>query len=178
MECILPKNKDFSYDGLIWIFLMIFLSMLSLSMLTKDTQKQYGAVSFGVFPAFNATDSQSRIFDQHRLHGQLSAIIVMDQVLPQDISLYLHKLSQSTSIGKKHLKNLVLANHINTGSSDRWVKYLTLNETEFRKINNWRRGVFKDGIILVDQNGVIRGVFDLEDKLERLNFEGAVRGIL
>jgi hypothetical protein len=33
-------------------------------------------------------------------------------------------------------------------------------------------------VILVDQNGVIRGVFDLQEKAQRLLFEGAVKGIL
>lgn len=177
MDLTFPKNKDLAYDGLVWFFLLLFLSMLSLSMLTRDAQKQYGAVSFGVFPAFNAKDRQGRSFDQHRLHGQLSTIIATDQVLQEDISLYLHKLSQSTSIGKKHLKNLVLINQVN-GSSDQWVQYLTLDEPEFNKISHWRDKFFKEGVILVDQNGIIRGVFDLEDKLERLNFEAAVRGIL
>ncbi len=177
MDSTFPKNKDLAYEGLVWVFLMIFLSMLSLSMLNRDARKQYGAVSFGVFPAFNAKDSQGRPFNQHRLHGQLSTIIMTDHVLQEDISLFLRKLSQSTSIGKKYLMNLVLINHAN-GSSNSWVQYLMLNEIEFKKINNWRKGLFKDGIILVDQNGIIRGVFDLEDKLERLNFEAAVRGIL
>lgn len=177
MDSTFTKNKDFSYDVLFWFFLLLFLSMLSLSMLTKDAQKQYGAVSFGIFPAFGAIDSQGKVFDQHRLHGQLSAIIVTDQVLQEDISLYLRKLSQSTSIGKKHLKNLVLINHAN-GSSDQWVQYLTLDEPEFNKISLWKNKFLKEGIILVDQNGIIRGVFDLKDKLERLNFEAAVRGIL
>ena len=176
MDSIFPKNKDFSYDILVWVFLMIFLSMLSLSMLTRDIQKQYGAVSFGVFPAFSAIDDQGKPFDHYRLHGQLSAIIVTDQT-SEDISLYLHKLSQATSRGKKYLKGLVLVTQVK-GQSDQWVEYLTLNEDEFKKISGWKNRLFKNGVILVDQNGVIRGVFDLEEKLERLNFEGAVKGIL
>lgn len=160
-----------------WVFLMVFLSLLSFSMLTRDTQKQYGAVSFGVFPDFYAVDSRGERFDRHRLHGQLSVIVVTDQVLPRDIPLYLQKLSLATSRGKKHLKSLVLTNRGN-GVSGLRMQYLELDQAGFDKINRWRKGLFKDGVILVDQNGVIRGVFDLENKLERLNFEGAVKGIL
>lgn len=177
MDSAFPKSKDFSYDGLVWIFLMMFLSMLSSSMLTKDVHRQYGAMSFGVFPMFHALDSQGKSFDQHRLYGQLSAIIVTDEALKEDTLLYVHKLSQATSRGKKFLKGLVLVNKVK-GVSDQWIEYLTLNEAEFKKINEWGKGLFKDGIILVDQNSVIRGVFDLQDKLQRINFEGAVKGIL
>lgn len=177
MDITISGKKDLTLDRLFWFFLIAFLAMLSHSMLTRDSQKQYGAVAFGVFPAFKAVDSREEPFDQHRLHGQLSAIIVTDQTLPEDISLYLQKLSQSTSMGKKYLKSLILGNQ-HDRPSDQWVQYLTFAESEFKKINEWRKGLFKDGVILVDQNGVIRGVFDLEDKLERLNFESAVRGIL
>ena len=176
MDSTFPKNKDFSCDIWAWISLMIFLPILSFSMLTRDIQKQYGAVSFGIFPAFSAIDSRGNPFDQHRLHGQLSAVIVSNQ-MPEDILVYVHKLSQATSRGKKYLKGLVLASQ-GEGRSDQWVEYLTLNEDEFKKISGWKNRLFKDGVILVDQNSVVRGVFDLEEKLERLNFEGAVKGIL
>jgi hypothetical protein len=177
MSVTLAAKKDLTYDGLSWIFLMIFLSMLSFSMLTRDMEKQYGAVSFGVFPAFHALDSVGEGFDQHRLHGQLSAIVVTDYDLPQDIMSYLQKLSQATSRGTKQLRSFVLVHQV-SGVSNQWMQYLKLDEAGFNTINSWRKGLFKDGVILVDQNGVIRGVFDLENKLERFNFEGAVKGIL
>lgn len=177
MDATFPKNKDLTYDGLVWFFLICFLAMLAMLMLTRDAQKQYGAVTFGVFPTFEARDNLGQLFDQHRLHGQLSAVIVTDQPLAEDISLYLHKLSQATAGGKKYLRSLILTDQT-PGSSDQWVQYLTLTPEQFQIINRWKKGLFTDGIILVDQSGVIRGVFNMDDKLERLNFEGAVRGIL
>lgn len=177
MESTFSRNKDSSYDRLVWFFLMLFLSMLSLLMLTRDSQKQYGAMSFGVFPEFSAIDSQKKTFDQHRLRGQVSAIIITNQILPDDITFYLHKLFQATARGKKYLNGLVLTQQAK-GMSDQRVQYLTLSEKEYQKLNDCQEGKFKGSVILVDQNGVIRGIFDLRDKTQRLNFEGAVRGIL
>lgn len=177
MNTILYKQKIQPFDRAAWAVAMIILASLAFFMLARDARKQYGAVAFGVFPSFEALDSHGRPFDQHRLHGQLSAIIVTEQPLPQDIYLYLHKLSQVTARGKKNLKGLVLV-HQSAMDSDQWIEYMKLDEDDFKNIRLWKEGLFKDGIILVDQNGVVRGVFNLQDKWERMNFEGAVKAIL
>jgi hypothetical protein len=177
MDATYSENKILARDGLLWSVVMVALAALAFFMLTRDAQKQYGAVSFGVFPAFKAVDSQGKPFDEHRLHGRLTAIVVTDQALPNDLSLFLHKLSQATSGGKKYLKSLVLVDKP-VGISDRWVEYMVLEKEEFARIDAWKEGLFKGEVILVDQNGVVRGVFDITDKLQRLNFEGAVKGIL
>lgn len=156
---------------------MVVLAAVAFILLVRDSRQQYGAVAFGVFPAFRAIDSRGEVFDQHRLHGQLSAIIVADRAPSPDILLYLRKLSQATSHGTKYLNGLVLARR-SDGLCDQWVRYLTLNEADFERVNAWKEQGFKDGVILVDQNGVIRGVFDVAEKLERLNLEAAVKGIL
>ena len=177
MNSILSRKESFDFDRLAWLFLMMFLAMVAFVLLSRDSQKQYGAVAFGVFPEFQAIDGQRKAFDHHHLHGQLSVMIVTDQILPQDISLYLHKLSQATSMGKKYLKGIVLT-HQAQGISDQWLRYLTLSKEDYQKLNDWKENKFKGDVILVDQNGVIRGVFDLWDNAQRLNFEGAVKGIL
>ena len=177
MDATYSENKILARDGLLWSVVMVALAALAFFMLTRDAQKQYGAVSFGVFPEFKAVDSQGKPFDQHRLHGRLTAIVVTDQALPNDLSLFLHKLSQATASGKKYLKSLVMVDEP-IGISDQWVEYMVLEKEEFARIDAWKEGLFKGEVILVDQNGVVRGVFDITDKLQRLNFEGAVKGIL
>ena len=171
------SQKDLTYDRLFWILAIALLVMLAHAMLVRDSQKQYGAVAFGSFPAFTTIDTQGEPFDQHHLHGQLSAIIITQQTLPEDIALYLHKLSQVTAMGKKYLRTLVLINQPTEGHSDPTIQYLKINQDDFRALQKWST-TFKDGIFLVDQNGVVRGVFNIVDKLERISFESAVKAIL
>ena len=179
MEGVLTKNinGNLARDRFLWVIFILFMASLAFFMLWRDSQKQYGAIAYGGFPAFVAVDSDGKLFDEHKLQGQLSAVIVTDEPLAGDIALYLHKLSQATALGKKYLKTMVLINGM-SGPSDKWVGYLTIQPDGFDKIVRWKDNLFKKGVILVDQNGIIRGIFDLEDKLERLNFESAVRGIL
>lgn len=176
-DMTLGRKKDLAYDGICWFFVVVFLSMLAWSMMQRDVQKQYGAVAFGNFPAFVSTDSSGKLFDQHQLHGQLSVVIISEGVVSEEVLGYLRKLSQATAQGRKYLNSLVFVAK-GPGLSDKWVRYLTLDGRSYPMIVDWKNGVFKKGVILVDQNAVIRGVFDLEDKMDRLNFEGAVRGIL
>lgn len=173
---ITVSRKDLTFDGLFWFFLIAFLSMLALGMLTRDAKKQFGTLSFGTFPAFHAITQDGQVFDEHKLHGKLWAVVISSAPLPEDINQYLHKLSQSTSMGRKYLTSLVLTNQSGL-LSDQRLQYMTVSPGEFQKISEWKK-TFKDGVILVDQNAVIRGVFNMEDKLERINFEAAVRGIL
>jgi hypothetical protein len=177
LKVALLRMNKFFLDGLSWIFLMFILSFIALTLLLRDAHKQYGAISFGVFPEFTAVDPQGRGFDQHRLKGQLSAVIISDDAVPDDVIVYLHRMSQLTASGKKYLKSLILTAHAK-GVSDQWFKYLTLSPEEFTKLYNWKSRQFKSGVILIDQDKVVRGVFDINDKSQRLNFESAVRGIL
>lgn len=177
MELTAPRDKNLFIDGLCWIGAMLILAGIAFFLLSRETQKHYGTVAFGGFPDFEAVETNGKTFDQHRLHGQLSAIVVADQNISKDTILYLHKLSQGTAAGKKYLHNLIMSNKP-LGVSDQWVQHLILTEVDLTRIQEWKEKLFKEGVILVDQNGIIRGVFDLEDKLDRINFEGAVRGIL
>lgn len=173
-------SRNLKNDIFLWILIICILISISFYMLVRDAKKQYGTLSFGTFPEFHSIDPQGKNFDQHRLHGQLSAIIITDQQIPQDIVNYLRKLSQASAMGKKYLTSLIISkNKLNlTDLPERSIQYLTLNDDDFNKMKSWKNQLFKEGIILVDQNGVIRGIFNIEDKLDRLNFEGAVRGIL
>lgn len=177
MEGNQPKTKNLAYDALVWFFLICFLAILALGMLIRDAKKQYGVVSFGTFPVFEATDPAGKRFNQHRLHGQLSAVAVSDEFVRPDYLLYLKKLSLSTAMGTKYLHVLILTDQAAPATCD-GCQYLTLDSTQYQQIEKWRSSLFKEGFILVDQNGIIRGVFNLDDKLDRMNFEGAVKGIL
>lgn len=170
-----PKT-DFGTERWLWIGLMALLAVIAFLLLARDSRKQYGAVSFGVFPEFNAADERGAPYDHHRLKGQLSAIIVTDQPLPEDTVVYLRKLSRTSSHGNKYLHGLILTRHA-LQISDPWLQDLILSAPEYQRLDEWKNK-FRGEVILVDQNGVVRGVFDLQDKLQRLNFEGAVRGIL
>ncbi len=169
-----PNTK---YDPLIWVCLIFVLATLSYAMLVRDSKKQYGALAFGNFPEFTSVESNGIKFDQHRFHEQLSAVIIGDDPPAEEILSYLEKISQVTAMGRKYLHSLIFVSQ-NSQPSNQWVQYLTLEEEPLKKLKEWRKGLFKEGIILVDQNGIIRGIFDLEDKLDRINFEGAVKGIL
>lgn len=177
MTTVAYRKKQLVWDRLFWSFFVCFLAALAFFMLARDARKQYGAVSFGVFPEFRAVDNRGQMYDQHQLKGQLSVVILTDEEIPDDISIYLQKLSQATAFGQKYLRGLILTLH-SAGPSDRWLRYLTLTPQEYQSLTNWSGNRFKDRVILIDQNGAIRGIFDLQDKLQRLNFEGAVRAIL
>ena len=177
MELTAPRSKSLFVDGLCWTGAMLVLAGIAFFLLSREAQKHYGTIAFGGFPDFEAVETSGKNFDQHRLHGQLSAVVVADQNISKDTLLYLHKLSQGTAVGRKYLHNLIMSNEPQ-GVSDQWVQHLILTEAHLARILEWREKLFKKGVILVDQNGIIRGGFNIDDKLDRINFEGAVRGIL
>ena len=127
MELTVQKNKNLFYDGLLWLGAMIVLAGIAFFLLSRETQKHYGAVAFGGFPDFEAFETSGKPFDQHRLHGQLSAVVVSDQNLSENTIVYLNKLSQGTAHGKKYLHNLILANEAR-GISDQRVQFLILKK--------------------------------------------------
>jgi hypothetical protein len=177
MTTTVIHDRDLSADRRFWMVLMTILAVIAFFLLSRDARNNYGAVAYGVFPEFTSVDSSGNSFDHHRLKGQLSVILINDQIISEDISLYLHRFSQVTAMGRKYLHALVITDGI-PGISDKVVQYLSISKEDFLRLSTWREDQFKGDVILVDQNGVIRGVFDLQEKAQRLLFEGAVKGIL
>jgi hypothetical protein len=170
-------SRQLMQDALGWFFLVVFLGLLAFAMMKRDVSKQYGTLAFGNMPPFQGRDCQGELMDVHKMHGRLTVVMIGQEEYPLHIKTYLYKLAQATVMGKKQLYQWVLLDQPQQGC-DKNLKYITLPTDKFQEIHSWRERTFKKGVLLIDQNAVIRGVFDLNDKLERMKFESAVKAIL
>ncbi len=170
----MTNNINLKTDRNIWISLILLLSVISFFLLWREGHKQFGSIAYGVFPEFQAVDAQGQPFNQHALKHNLSAIVMPDQAKQIEID-YLRHLATVTAQGRRYLKVLVFQNV--KSIDDKFVRYLSLSLDDQARLREWQKR-FQAGVILVDQDKVVRGVFNIDDKLERLKFEAAVGAIL
>ena len=171
----MAKTVDLTADRNIWIGLVLCLSVIAFFLLWREGHKQFGSIAYGVFPEFTAVDAQGQPYNQHALKNNLSAV-VMDEKTPTEVIDYLRRFATVTAQGRRYLKVLVFYKP-QGAIDDKFVRFLGVSSVDQEALKKWHQR-FQSGVILVDQDKVVRGVFNVDDKLERLKFEAAVGAIL
>ncbi len=169
----MAQGLNLRADRNFWIGLILILSVVAFFLLWREGHKQFGTIAYGVFPEFQAFDTQGQPFNQHALKHNLSVVVMAGAAKPNEID-YLRHLAKVTAQGRRYLKVLVFE----PGKmDDKFVRYLRISDADQERLQEWQQR-FQAGVILVDQDKVVRGVFNIDEKLERLKFEAAVGAIL
>lgn len=119
-------------DAIIWIGIMCLAAIIAFTLLKRDSQRHFGAVSYGAFP-------------DHDFKSQVSVAILLG---PQTGSMVLEQaydVQRMTATGKRKM------NVISYNDAPKNI------ETAFK-----HAGAQRDTqVLLIDQNTIIRGVYDL-----------------
>ena len=167
------KPKTLFVDAIIWIFLMILAAVVAFGLLRRDAQKSFGAISFGAFPQFRLQATNGQSFDNHHLKGHVWAIHRGSNSKVFDVASRLALIDQKTALGKRHLFILTFLD--NPGLSFEPIvpsQYILLG-TPQQVQNIFSRGtaIGDEYVLLVDQNGIIRGSYDLSSSDSLRSFQ-------
>ncbi len=162
----MTKQKSLSFDAAIWVIFLIITSTTAFALLQRDKNRHFGAVSYGAFPQFSLKSTQGSFFDDHRMKSQVWLIHTAPSAAQaMAIAKRLSEIEQSTASGKRHasiltfsgenavlLKSLLPSHYIVVGSPQ-----------EMATIFSFSKNMDENNVLLVDQNGIIRGQYNMND---------------
>ncbi len=157
------KTRALTFDAIAWIVLMVIAAAVAFCLLQRDKQRNFGAVSFGSFPQFKLKTITGEDFDEHHIKAHVWAIHAGSSAANTlAMAQQLSTIEQQTASGKRHfyvltfspenspiLKPLIPYHYIVVGDQ----KQIAAIFSVFGRLND-------DSVLLVDQNGIIRGKYD------------------
>jgi hypothetical protein len=175
------KLKPLTVDIIVWIILMILCACVAFGLLQRDKQRNFGAVSYGTFPAFELKTPQGLPFNYHIMKSRVWAVHQSSSSFQAaKMAKRISEIEQSTASGKRHLYILTFAAGdpalLKALSSSH---YIVVGESQdISSIFSFTRSMSDNDVILVDQNGVIRGQYDFEDVDQYRRFKRDLLSIL
>ncbi|MBI4309798.1 MAG: hypothetical protein HY591_05655 [Candidatus Omnitrophica bacterium] len=159
------KPKSPALDAVLWVVLMALAAAAAFGLLQRDKQRHFGAVSFGVFPEFRLKTAQGADFDYHQIKSRVWAVhAASSAVNAMSMARRLTAIEQLAASGKRHLYILTFSN-----TSSPILKPLMPfhhiimgDQKEISSIFSFSEKFNENNVLLVDQNGIIRGQYDFD----------------
>ena len=159
------KQKSLKKDAFIWVLLMGLACIIAFSLLKRDKERNFGAVSFGSFPEFELNTIEGKPFNHHLMRNHVWAVHTAsseEQLIAT--AKRLEFVRKSTASGKRHL-------YILSFTTSRSSILRPLNAGHFIVIGKQSKltsifsssRVNENSVVLVDQNGIIRGQYNVAD---------------
>ena len=167
-------QKSLLPDVVIWLVLMALAATTAFVLLRRDMQRHFGAVSFGSFPEFRLPTVDKGYLDHHLLKGHVWAVHAgSSPIALMSMAARLCTIEQLTASGKRHLYVLTLSDAASPVLKPRIpFHYIAISGAQKRSSMFSSFGkVNEDTVFLVDQNGVVRGRYDINDFQEFRNFQ-------
>ncbi len=169
-------------DRLFWPVFLLVLVCISFCLMVRDARQKFGAVSFGAFPHFWASNAQGVPFSPRRLKGEVSAVqfCLHADGCPEVYTQYLAKLSQRTSRAKRSLRIIHFRDDANIRKfpMGAYRQDWAINPSQASVLAGILGELSPEKIFLVDHNGIIRGAYNLSETQERLRLEANLRALL
>lgn len=157
------RTRSLTFDAMAWVALMVIAAAVAFCLLQRDKQRNFGAVSFGSFPQFKLKTLDGRDFDEHQIKAHVWAVHAGSSAAnASTMAQQLSTIEQQTASGKRRfyvltfspenspvLRSLIPYHYIVVGDQ----KQIAAIFSVFGKLND-------DSVLLVDQNGIIRGKYD------------------
>lgn len=174
-------NKDLRFDAFVWVMIILAASAIAFGLLRRDAARSFGAVAFGSLPAFRIPTVGKGFVDDHMSKGHVWAIHTASSSEGlMRMADRLSEISKRTASGKRQMFVLSVSDSISSGLSPMFTYHFIAlaNPQEMTSIFG-NLGVFTDdSVLLVDQNGVIRGKYDFSDIQGFKNFQRDMMRIL
>lgn len=158
------------FDKFIWLGLILLAALCAFLMLKRDANRQFGAVSYGAFPAFHLSQSNGGVIDHHWLKGKVwvihSAKTTQAAML---MANQLYDLAQQTASGKRRFYLLTLEQEAVGQLHSLGAQHFIAQSDQalLKKLEDMMVLEKGEGIILVDQNGIIRGYYGLNHEFSK-----------
>ena len=174
------SSKSLKTDAILWVLLMCLAAAAAFVMLYRDSHRRFGAVSYGSFPEFEATTVDSGTFNKHRLKAQVWAVVRTQAAGSETVLKQIFEVQRMTISGKRHMNIL-------TFGADPAVLALPLSKFHIRipaltpaiEAAFVRAGAKQEGqILLLDQDAIIRGVYDFSSPDDFRSFRQDVTRLL
>ena len=170
----MKRRKSLTFDAVLWVALMVLAAATAFNLLQRDKQRHFGAVSFGSFPEFQLKTPQGVSFDRHQIKGYVWAVHAAASATDaMDMAKRLSTIEHMTASGKRHLNILTFS-----GSNSPALKqlmpfhYIVVgDQTEIASIFSSAGNLSDNSVLLVDQNGVMRGKYDFKSVDEYRSFQ-------
>ncbi len=176
----MSSGKTLKTDAMIWALIMCLAAVAAFVMLYRDSHRRFGAVSYGSFPDFEAATAGSETFNKHRLKAQVWAVMRTQAAGSEGVLRQVIEVQRMTISGKRHMNVL-------TFGADPSVLALPPNKFHVRipsltpaiEAAFVRAGAQKEGqVLLLDQDAIIRGVYDLSSPDDFRSFRQDVTRLL
>lgn len=159
-------KKDLRNEAIAWVLVMVAASALAFGMLRRDAERSFGAVAFGSVPPFRLATVGKGFADEHLIRGHVWAVhTAQSNSTLMVMAGQLTEISKRTASGKRQLYVLSVSDAISPDLSPLIPShYIVLANAQERSALLGVFGNFsKDTVMLVDQNGVVRGKYDFAD---------------
>jgi hypothetical protein len=174
------KTKSLQFDIVCWIFVMVLAGVIAFSLLQRDKNRQFGSIAYGGLPRFSLKTIEDKDFDYLKLKRAVWAIHMGSSREGEHLASELSQVAQATASGKRHLNILTFIpeeyqwrrpvhpfQHVLRGTTQE------LNHI-FGKLNMNKQDI----VLLVDQDGTIRGRFDFSSPDDFRRFRQDLMSIL
>lgn len=177
----MKNSPNLRLDAIVWGVIMVLAALTAFSLLKRDADRHFGAMSFGAFPQFSLKTTDGSFLDHHLLKGRVWVVhAAMDSQKASALAQELVAIANRTASGKRYLNVLSMlesdALHIDSFGKFHYIVHIGPSERGFI-LSTF--GARRDGIVLlVDQNSVIRGRYDVKDVDGLRSFQGDLLKIL
>lgn len=157
-----PKSASLFIDGVVWILILILAAIIAFTLMSRDLHAQFGAISYGSFPKFKLNTIEGKLFDDHEMKGHVWAVHLGKD--GQSFRAMANALAQEAKVtwtDKRHLFVLSLVDNKLEGFKPLvYSHYIVPGSTlDIKRIQTLLGSEDEESIFLVDQNGIIRGIY-------------------
>lgn len=174
------KTPDLKRDALCWIVLLLLAAVIAFSLLKRDKERNFGAVSFGAFPEISLKKIGGGEFNHHLMKSRLWAVhTALSEERLMKAAGQLKMVMDLTASGKRHMYLLSLTpsqSPILRPLND-WHYIVHADQERLKSIFSFLR-MGDNMVVLVDQNGIIRGAYNIDDVDDYRKFQKDVMRIL
>ena len=177
----MTKSKSLTIDAIIWIVFLALAAIVAFNLLQRDKERHFGAVAYGGFPSFHLKTIQGDDFDEHHIKAHVWVVhTAASEPSAMAMARRLSAIEQLTASGKRHfyiltfvssaspiLKPVIPAHYIVVGEPKKIDAILAS-----------AGGASEGKVFLVDQDGIIRGKYDLDNVDEFRSFQQDILRIL
>jgi|ETNmetMinimDraft_8_1059916.scaffolds.fasta_scaffold08644_4 cytochrome oxidase Cu insertion factor (SCO1/SenC/PrrC family) len=170
------KMSESKKTILAWVFLITLGSLTGISIIFRDVSNGFGTVTFGSIAPFELQTNSNEIFSSKELSGRvwvghtindyctaedecISALKMFAPIYEElkgddDVKILSFMINESSLIANMYIQSLP--------SSNNW-EILVASEDYEKHLNSYMNYNSSNAFI-VDQNGIIRGIYDIQSK--------------
>lgn len=174
-------RKSLKVDAMIWVLLLVMAAMIAFVLLERDKNRNFGAVAFGGFPQFKLNTTDGDYLDVPRMKSRVWAVhTARHDEKALNVAKRLAIVEQLTTSGKRHLNILtVLSSEHSTLKPVIPFHYIVTGDLlTVSKIFSFSPSIDENSVVIVDQNAVIRGIYNIDNVDDYRKFQQDLMRIL